>query len=41
MREKAVVRTREKWVENVKVIACILGCTGLFLPKHVKGEYSA
>ena len=40
MGEKTAVRTREKWVDDVKVIACIL-VTGPFLPKHDKGEYSA
>ena len=39
MSEKAAVRTREKWVDDVKVIAC--GCTGPFLPEHDEGKYSA
>lgn len=41
MGEKTSVRTREKWVDDVKVIACILGCTGPLLPKYDEGEYPA
>ena len=37
MGEKTAVRTREKWVDDIKVI----GCTGPFLPKYDKGKYSA
>ena len=37
MSEKTAVKTREKWVDDVKVIACI----GPLLPKYDEGEYSA
>ncbi len=30
MSEKTAVRTREKWVDNVKVVACILVVLGHF-----------
>lgn len=38
MGEQATVRTREKWVDDVKVIACILvSRTGTFLSEHDEG----
>ena len=40
MGEKTAVRIREKWVDDVKVIACILVVLGLF-SEHDGGEYFA
>lgn len=41
MDKKTAVRTREKWVDDVKVIACILVVRGLFFSEHDEGEYFA
>lgn len=38
MREKTAVRTREKWVDNVKVIACILVVLGHFFQSMTKAN---
>lgn len=38
MSEKAVVRTREKWVDDVKVIACILVVLGHFFQSMTKAN---
>lgn len=38
MSEKTVVRTREKWVDNVKVIACILVVLGHFFQSMTKAN---
>ena len=36
MSEKTVVKTREKWVDDVKVIACILVVLGHFFQSMTK-----
>lgn len=36
MSEKTAVRTREKWVDDVKVIACILVVLGFFFQSMTK-----
>ena len=38
MNEKAAVRTREKWVDDVKVIACILVVLGHFFQSMTKAN---
>ena len=38
MREKTAVRTREKWVDDVKVIACILVVLGHFFQSMTKAN---
>ena len=38
MSEKTAVRTREKWVDNVKVIACILVVLGHFFQSMTKAS---
>ena len=38
MGEKAAVRTREKWVDDVKVIACILVVLGHFFQSMMKAN---
>ena len=38
MSEKAAVRTREKWVDDVKVIACILVVLGHFFQSMTKAN---
>ena len=38
MSEKAAVRTREKWVDDVKVIACILVVLGYFFQSMTKAN---
>lgn len=38
MSEKTSVRTREKWVADVKVIACILGVLGHFFQSMTKAN---
>ena len=39
MNEKTAARTREKWVDDVKVIACILVVLGLFFSEHDESEF--
>lgn len=39
MSEQTAVRTRENWVDDVKVIACILVVLGPFLSEHDESEY--
>ena len=42
MSEKTAVKTREKWVDDVKVIACILVVLGHFFQSMTKkSEYFA
>ena len=38
MSEKAAARTREKWVDDVKVIACILVVLGHFFQSMTKSN---
>ena len=38
MNEKAAVKTREKWVDDVKVIACILVVLGHFFQSMAKAN---
>ena len=38
MSEQAAVRTREKWVDDVKVIACILVVLGHFFQSMTKAN---
>ena len=38
MDKKTAVRTREKWVDNVKVIACILVVLGHFFQSMTKAS---
>lgn len=38
MGEKTAVRTREKWLDNVKVIACILVVLGHFFQSMTKAN---
>ena len=38
MSEKTAVRTREKWVDGVKVIACILVVLGHFFQSMTKAN---
>ena len=38
MSEKAAARTREKWVDDVKVIACILVVLGHFFQSMTKAS---
>ena len=38
MNEKTVARTREKWVDDVKVIACILVVLGHFFQSMTKAN---
>ena len=38
MGEKTAVRTREKWVDDVKVIACILVVLGHFFQSMTKAN---
>ena len=41
MSEQAAVRTREKWVDDVKGHCLHTGRTGTFLSEYDEGEYSA
>lgn len=38
MSEKTAVTTREKWVDDVKVIACILVVLGHFFQSMIKAN---
>lgn len=38
MSEKTAVRTREKWIDDVKVIACILVVLGHFFQSMTKAN---
>lgn len=39
MGEKTAVRRREKWVDDVKVIACILVVLGHFFQSMIRGIF--
>ena len=41
MSEKTAVKTREKWVDDVKVIACILVVLGHFFQSMTKANIQA